>query len=789
MVTKLQSPTTHTKPAVTIVIPIHNDEEYLSRAIDSCINQTLSDIEIICVDDKSTDNSTSIVEEYSTLDPRVKLVRQKNNLSALQARRAGIEAARADFIIFVDGDDELDSNAAKLCLEKAISTGADVVGFGTRIVTDKGRQAPKFEKSLQPQHTELKDINIIKSIFSPDTPGQGHIWGYLFDKSLLLKAYDHIPKKKTAYRANDVMVSFVALSYAQHYVSINKKLYTYYFHSGSSGHENIGYDKFLFYAQAIDSVNSISKTHTLKNFSKDNLPVVRASYQSLRLHTISNVIQYCTNSLPAVHHEKATKYLVEKIGLDDTILALSVSRSKSLARIRPYLPIQPSSTKSKKVAVFTANLSTGGVQGVAISQAKYLLNAGYDVTLIIRMGSIKPKYSLPAGIKIEKITGSNMPSKINSLLEIIEKHGIDTIIDHNILYNSAWPFYALSARSRGVKTIGWIHSFSLRPAHDSNQLGSFLNDHLGIMDAVVTLSKKDVAYWKIHGHKNIYYLPNPPSPLIMENPPANKPKKPPTDNINIIWYGRLQQSTKRLFSLVEVAEKLRRMNPNFSLRIIGPDSDDFTAKDLNKRINQLDLGNNIHVVGEKHGDELIDEINNAHIFAMTSDIEGYPLVISEVQSFGLPVVMFEMPWLAVAENNKGLLQVPQGDAVEFARQINEISGDKPRYTRMSKGSIDAAKQYLNYDFSDLYDKLLKSELPYEYSTDPTIDDAKMLLEWHTRYLEMNARYMDRKLQSLTRLTDELRDIKSSRAYRTGESAARPFRKANTLLRSIKDRIK
>ncbi|WP_022872426.1 glycosyltransferase family 2 protein [Nesterenkonia alba] len=101
-------------PRVSIVIPVFNDEEFVGRALDSCINQTLEDIEIICVDDASTDSTVSVIESYQRHDSRIHLIRQQTNLSAFQARRAGIMAAQSPYVLFLDGDDELATTAAEV---------------------------------------------------------------------------------------------------------------------------------------------------------------------------------------------------------------------------------------------------------------------------------------------------------------------------------------------------------------------------------------------------------------------------------------------------------------------------------------------------------------------------------------------------------------------------------------------------------------------------------------------------------------------------------------------------
>lgn len=143
-------------PRISIVIPVYNDEDSIGATLDSCLAQSLAEIEVICVDDASTDGTTEVIESYRARDSRIRLIRQGRNLSAFQARRAGILAAQADHVLFLDGDDRLTESAAQLVLAQASTSGADLVGFGVRIVRPDGRSGGSFESRLQPRHRSLQ---------------------------------------------------------------------------------------------------------------------------------------------------------------------------------------------------------------------------------------------------------------------------------------------------------------------------------------------------------------------------------------------------------------------------------------------------------------------------------------------------------------------------------------------------------------------------------------------------------------------------------------------------------
>ena len=104
-------------PAVSIVIPVYNIGKYLEKCLDSVVAQTFPDIEIIVVNDGSTDNSPEIIARYADKDSRIVVI-DKSNEGLAYARKSGIEAARGTYIYHLDGDDYLELDAIELLYRK-----------------------------------------------------------------------------------------------------------------------------------------------------------------------------------------------------------------------------------------------------------------------------------------------------------------------------------------------------------------------------------------------------------------------------------------------------------------------------------------------------------------------------------------------------------------------------------------------------------------------------------------------------------------------------------------------
>lgn len=111
---------------VSIVIPVYNMGKYLTKCLESAVNQTYGNIEIVCIDDGSTDNSAAIIRSFSEKDGRIKYLYQENRgLSAV--RNVGMEKSHGEYILFLDSDDYLHTRAVERMLKAAVSTEADIV--------------------------------------------------------------------------------------------------------------------------------------------------------------------------------------------------------------------------------------------------------------------------------------------------------------------------------------------------------------------------------------------------------------------------------------------------------------------------------------------------------------------------------------------------------------------------------------------------------------------------------------------------------------------------------------
>lgn len=114
---------------LSIIVPVYNVGEYIGECLDSILNQSFKDFEVICINDGSTDDSLEILEKYKEKDSRIIIIDKKNEGSGI-ARNAGIDIARGEYLFFIDGDDGIEENSINKIIKKADELNTDILVFG-----------------------------------------------------------------------------------------------------------------------------------------------------------------------------------------------------------------------------------------------------------------------------------------------------------------------------------------------------------------------------------------------------------------------------------------------------------------------------------------------------------------------------------------------------------------------------------------------------------------------------------------------------------------------------------
>lgn len=219
---------------VSVIVPVYNTEQYLKECVDSLLKQTLTDLEIILIDDGSPDNSACICDEYAKLDSRVKVIHKENG-GLSSARNAALDICKGEYIGFVDSDDFVEPTMFEELYNSAINYNSDISICALSTFSEKSiipKMLP-FEKEV------YKDSDIMKCFLVPllgENPNEkikyleGFVCRQLFKREIIGNIRF---KSEREYFAEDVMFDFDIYPLCRTISVVNKPLYFYRYNGDS----------------------------------------------------------------------------------------------------------------------------------------------------------------------------------------------------------------------------------------------------------------------------------------------------------------------------------------------------------------------------------------------------------------------------------------------------------------------------------------------------------------------------------------------------------------------------
>lgn len=290
---------------VSVIVPVYNVEKYLSKCLDSLVNQTLDDIDIILVDDESPDNSKDIIKDYMKKYPNIRYFFKKNGGQG-SARNLGLSYATGEYIAYVDSDDYIEKDMLKLMYEKAKLDNADVVICSNNIVS--------LDNEIISINNVLKYDDDIANILY----GNMAVWNKLYKKDILkdIKFREHLWYEDIDFTVK-VLFNTNKISF------INKPLYNYLLRPGSTMN-NTNYKRNLELLPAFNEMISYLKSNNIydKNYIKLEFLAFYHIYLTgitriinidvpfkLKKEIINEYINYINNNFPTFKKNRYIKYL------------------------------------------------------------------------------------------------------------------------------------------------------------------------------------------------------------------------------------------------------------------------------------------------------------------------------------------------------------------------------------------------------------------------------------------------------------------------------------------------
>lgn len=248
---------------VSVIVPVYKVEKYLARCLDSLINQTLKDIEIICVNDGSPDNSAQILDDYAKKDSRIVIINQQNG-GLSSARNAGMKIVKGEYTAFVDSDDWVDLDFFENLYNAAKENDCDIaVGGIIRTKTTK-------EYYFKVDKMNITD-NINEKVLFCDIPDKSYVWNKVYN-SKMLKESNITFEVGRVYE--DMLFTAQIFYYSKKLVTVPNTYYYYFRHrntivarSNKKAEEDLQYTKekmLQFYKEHNVNIDHIELTYRFK---------------------------------------------------------------------------------------------------------------------------------------------------------------------------------------------------------------------------------------------------------------------------------------------------------------------------------------------------------------------------------------------------------------------------------------------------------------------------------------------------------------------------------------------
>lgn len=306
---------------VSIIIPTYNIEKYIGRCLDSLLKQTYKNLEIIVVDDGSTDNTGKIIDEYTYRYDNIKVIHKANN-GVSAARNTGIDIAKGDYIGFVDGDDTVDEEMFQVLIENAVKHNANISHCGYKMVFPSRTDYYYNTEDIIIQN----NYNGLKDLLKAD-----RIEPSLSNKIYKSTLFDDIRLRSDIKYNEDLLANFYLFKKCTKSVFYDKCMYNYMIRKGSAATKKISKNKILDPILVMEEIKSSLETDT------DLYNIVYRRYLNNLIGICRN--KECRNNKEFKHYIKDAKQELKRVYCDINNKCLIVGKLKYMILGVVYFPL------------------------------------------------------------------------------------------------------------------------------------------------------------------------------------------------------------------------------------------------------------------------------------------------------------------------------------------------------------------------------------------------------------------------------------------------------------------
>ena len=686
---------------VSVLIPVYNTEKHLSACLASVVNQTMLDIEIICVEDGSTDNSKVILNGFASKDSRFRIIYHEKNEGLLKTRKDAAMIAQGKYIMFLDSDDILFPDACEKAYSEIESKKTDVVQFGVEVfnVPEASGAMPYFE---------VRDIDVLEdtNLLYLWIDGKIRNWmigNKIYRTDLCKRAFQYVEDIYMV-MGEDLYFTVCFRYFARSFSMITDVLYKYRWGSGIWG-SNQGRIDLEPYKVLLSEKKSLDAIIRFIQKLPD-----REFYQSLvqRIYNkfLSDSVAWWGNNLAINFRSEGFQCLVDIYGFKDVLCRLAETNweigeksGESISNISFFHSITERNKKLSIAAYYPRIANGGAEQVVAMLCNRWAAMTDengcnlYNVLLVTDEEKLNDEYELDSKVHrtfipaIEESKKCNFKKRYEAWEKIIAEYDIDIVVDsawvNPVTY---WDMLAIKGQPNKPAFVIHSHTFCAAPYGWSGNTALRLIYQYMLCDGVVVLSECDKFFANAFNGR-VSYIPNP----IAFNP-ENCPLSSHQDN-TIIWVGRISDE-KQPLDVIKMMKLVVKKIPNAKLFIVGKHKEVLENR-MKILIDEYGLQNNIKMTGFTLDVKQYYEI--ASVMVCTSQREGFSLTFAEAMAFGVPVVTYDMPWLTFIQDGRGIITVPQNCYDLLADKVVGLLLDKKRLRKIGSLGKEQISEIENYN--------------------------------------------------------------------------------------------
>lgn len=686
---------------ISIIVPVYNTKKYLSECLDSLIAQTYSDIEILCVDDCSTDGSIEIIKSYAEKDSRIVPIFLSENHGTSYARKMAGMRCSGDYVMFCDSDDKYLPNACEVVAKELAANPVDILHFRSRVsyhrTFDKQRQQ-NICSFIEPYLGEV-DGDLLKACYI-DKKWNFTLWNKAYNAEACRKAFT-LASEKNFSVGTDVYAFFLISYYCQSYRGIPIELNEYRYGTGLTGFQAMTKKQFYKTCDKLTAVNEL--TDFLKKVEAEDRYYKYA--HQIREEMLNGIVYSWFNTVSIEDAADCFWYLAKKQSPSELMGILARRYWRESAEIVKRIAVRRNKhevgKKVARIAVYYNSICNGGAQKVAAQMVQMLADRGFYVLLVTDTPASDDDYPIPENIErvilphFEDASGENYHLRAYTWEYLIKSYQIDTIVYHQGLHPALlWDFCTIKAFN--VNLIAQLHSVFNSTMWYSLEMSSYCPYIYQLADRLVCLSRMDQIYWENFGIAA--YIPNPVE-LCSREQMSN------LSSSNIVWVGRIS-AEKQLDKMLEAFSIVQASVPEATLTVVGDGADSQFLKNAQAYAQKLEIENAVIFAGFQLN--VSEYYQNASVLAMTSKIEGYSLVLAESKAYGLPAVMFDLPWIEFCRDGRGIVCVPQGSTIRLAEELIALLRDPEKRAAQGKLARESIEDFAAFDYAGSWQQVFDS---------------------------------------------------------------------------------